>query len=195
MLPCRSSAVVTVVAAGLEIGPDNVQRVGVIIDDQNWSDSFICSLTVAAGRLGRQYTRRQSRQRCAITASVQPSFERVRRSAFQNAPTIAPDVPAEHDQVSEAALRGWSGGQCASPGKSGAKGEPHEPAYAPAAALSVVVTRELELVEPGVEPPAREQLGVCALLAQLAMVQHEDAVGVLYGRQAVRDDESMCGLP
>lgn len=34
-----------------------------------------------------------------------------------------------------------------------------------------------------------EQLAVCALLAHPAAVQHQDLIGVLDGRQAVRDDD------
>src|SRR5207247_1443072 len=47
----------------------------------------------------------------------------------------------------------------------------------------------LHAVEARVDAVAGEQLAVRSLLAQLALVQDEDAVGVLDGREPVRDDE------
>src|SRR5690606_3562940 len=51
------------------------------------------------------------------------------------------------------------------------------------------VVHELELVEAGVEAAALEELVVRALLAQLAAVEDEDAVGVLDGGEAMGDDD------
>src|SRR5216684_762515 len=48
----------------------------------------------------------------------------------------------------------------------------------------------LQLVQAIVDSALREKLLMRALLAQAAFVKHEDAVGVLNGAQAVRDDES-----
>ena len=46
----------------------------------------------------------------------------------------------------------------------------------------------LQLVEAVVNAALRQQLLMRALLAQAALVKHEDAIGVLYGAQAVCDD-------
>src|SRR5690606_25621953 len=51
------------------------------------------------------------------------------------------------------------------------------------------VLHELELVEARVEAAALEELAVRPLLAQLAPVEDEDAVGVLDGGEAVGDDD------
>jgi len=48
----------------------------------------------------------------------------------------------------------------------------------------------LQLVQAIVNSALSEKLLMRALLAQAAFVKHEDAVGVLNGAQAVRDDES-----
>src|SRR5216684_3882987 len=48
----------------------------------------------------------------------------------------------------------------------------------------------LQLVQAIVDSALREKLLMRALLAQAAFVKHEDAIGVLNGTQAVRDDES-----
>src|SRR5262245_55619154 len=53
---------------------------------------------------------------------------------------------------------------------------------------------ELEPVEPRVDTVLREQLGVRALLAELALVEHENAVGVEDRAQAVRDHERGAAL-
>src|SRR5215472_6562040 len=47
----------------------------------------------------------------------------------------------------------------------------------------------LELVETIVDSAQSEQLLMGALLAQLSFVENEDAVGVLNGAEAVRDDQ------
>ena len=48
---------------------------------------------------------------------------------------------------------------------------------------------ELDPVQPRIDAAAREQLGVRALLDDAAVVEHDDAVGVLDRRQPVRDDD------
>ena len=45
------------------------------------------------------------------------------------------------------------------------------------------------VVEVAVLALERKQLGVRALLAHAAVVKHDDAIGVLDGGQAVRDDD------
>jgi len=47
----------------------------------------------------------------------------------------------------------------------------------------------LELVELPVEAALGEELLVRAALAELALVHHEDGVGALNGREAVRDED------
>ena len=49
---------------------------------------------------------------------------------------------------------------------------------------------ELAVVERGIEPAAREQLAVRALLDDIAVAHDEDAVGIADGAQAVRDDKA-----
>src|SRR6187401_52194 len=49
--------------------------------------------------------------------------------------------------------------------------------------------RELAFVQVGVEPAAREQRGVVALLDDRTVVHDQDRVGVADGREAVSDDE------
>ena len=49
--------------------------------------------------------------------------------------------------------------------------------------------RTLHPLQPGVETVAREQLVVCAALDDAALVHHQDDVGFLNRRHAVRDHE------
>src|SRR5690606_41445235 len=49
--------------------------------------------------------------------------------------------------------------------------------------------RELEFVEPRVDPPGLEEFVVRALLTELAVVEDEDPIGVPDGGESVRDDE------
>ena len=49
---------------------------------------------------------------------------------------------------------------------------------------------ELAVVERGIEPAAREQFAVRALLDDVAVAHDEDTVGIADGAQAVRDDKA-----
>ena len=49
-------------------------------------------------------------------------------------------------------------------------------------------------MQAGIETAASQQLPVRALLAEPAVVQHEDAVGLADGREAVRDDDRSAAL-
>ena len=54
---------------------------------------------------------------------------------------------------------------------------------------------ELELVEAAVDAVRGEELLVRAALAHDALVEHEDLLGVLDRREAVRDDDGRAARP
>ena len=103
-------------------------------------------------------------------------------------------VGGAHDVARRAALTRQSArmreqGTASSARRAGAR-VPHDAAAGcSAGARRAAAARVLELVEPVVEAALLQQLGVGAALADLAAVHDEDAVGVLDGRQPVRDDQ------
>ena len=56
-------------------------------------------------------------------------------------------------------------------------------------ALSPAARLEPQLMQPRIQPLARHQFGVRALLGDAALLHDDDAVGVFDGGQAVRDDQ------
>src|SRR5207249_11181964 len=99
--------------------------------------------------------------------------------------------PPARGGTPRARRRGWTGGR----GRRRRPSPPPRRAPWPESRQSRRTRRrrplrgKLHAVEARVDAVAGEQLAVRSLLAQLALVQDEDAVGVLDGREPVRDDE------